>query len=230
MFLAFLGPPTYVSINSNVNQQKLPFSDPTHPPLCWRNTWMVPYQIHPLHSHILNQNHPPPQVGHNNNTALCLAAPLPTTIYTLLNPAKTVSNQLSFGLVLSPIISLLKNSCSFLFKRLGGEPGRYILPIKMMTDNEILIKGSTLDDFKVWAPPFTLSVDELRCGLPLLHYQFMLLRCGHHSLCTISWHLCLKLQYRNALLFYHFTLWSTEGSPRRAHLGTISLEYTHPSA
>ena len=32
-------------------------------------------------SHILNQNHPPPQVGHNNNTALCLAAPLPTTIY-----------------------------------------------------------------------------------------------------------------------------------------------------
>ena len=31
MFLAFLGPPTYVSINSTVNQQKLPFSDPTHP-------------------------------------------------------------------------------------------------------------------------------------------------------------------------------------------------------
>ena len=42
MFLAFLGPPTYVSINSTVNQQKLPFSDPTHPLLCWRNTWMVP--------------------------------------------------------------------------------------------------------------------------------------------------------------------------------------------
>ena len=42
MFLAFLGPSTYVSINSTVNQQKLPFSDPTHPPLCWRNTWMVP--------------------------------------------------------------------------------------------------------------------------------------------------------------------------------------------
>ena len=34
MFLTFLGPPTYVSINSTVNQQKLPFSDPTHPPLC----------------------------------------------------------------------------------------------------------------------------------------------------------------------------------------------------
>ena len=34
--------PTYVSINSTVNQQKLPFSDPTHPTLCWRNTWMVP--------------------------------------------------------------------------------------------------------------------------------------------------------------------------------------------
>ena len=29
MCLAFLGPPTYVSINSTVNQQKLPFSDPT---------------------------------------------------------------------------------------------------------------------------------------------------------------------------------------------------------
>jgi hypothetical protein len=29
MFLAFLGPPT--SINSTVNQQKLPFFDPTHP-------------------------------------------------------------------------------------------------------------------------------------------------------------------------------------------------------
>ena len=41
MFLAFLGPPTYVSINSTVNQQKLTFSEPTHPPLCWRNTWMV---------------------------------------------------------------------------------------------------------------------------------------------------------------------------------------------
>ena len=32
---------TYVSINSTVNQQKLPFSNPTHLPLCWRNTWMV---------------------------------------------------------------------------------------------------------------------------------------------------------------------------------------------
>ena len=35
-------PLTYVSINSTVNHQKLPFSDPTHPPLSWRNTWMVP--------------------------------------------------------------------------------------------------------------------------------------------------------------------------------------------
>ena len=51
----------------------------------------------------------------------------------------------------------------------------------------------------------------------------MILRCGHHSLCTISWHLCLKLQYKNDWLFYHFTLWSTEGSP---HLGTTSLGYT----
>ncbi len=34
MFLAFLGPTTYVSINSNVNQQNLQFSDTTHPPLC----------------------------------------------------------------------------------------------------------------------------------------------------------------------------------------------------
>jgi hypothetical protein len=50
----------------------------------------------------------------------------------------------TFGLVLSPIILLLKNSCSFLFKRLG-EPGRYILPIKMMTDNEILIKGNAIE-------------------------------------------------------------------------------------
>ena len=29
-------------INSTVNHQKLPFSDPTHPPLWWRNTWMPP--------------------------------------------------------------------------------------------------------------------------------------------------------------------------------------------
>ena len=28
MFLAFLGPPTHLSINSTVNQQKCPFSDP----------------------------------------------------------------------------------------------------------------------------------------------------------------------------------------------------------
>ena len=39
MFLAFLGPPSHlhVSVISTVNQQKLPFSDPTHPPLCCRN-------------------------------------------------------------------------------------------------------------------------------------------------------------------------------------------------
>ena len=44
MFLALLWAhlPTYVSINRTVNQQKMPFSDPTHPPLCWRNTWMIP--------------------------------------------------------------------------------------------------------------------------------------------------------------------------------------------
>ena len=33
-------------IYSTVNHQELPFSDPTHPPLWWRNTWMVPYQIY----------------------------------------------------------------------------------------------------------------------------------------------------------------------------------------
>ena len=41
----YFRPSTYVSI-STVNQQNLPFSDPTHPPthpiLCWRNTWMFP--------------------------------------------------------------------------------------------------------------------------------------------------------------------------------------------
>ena len=26
-----------------VNHQELPFSGPTHPPLWWRNTWLVPY-------------------------------------------------------------------------------------------------------------------------------------------------------------------------------------------
>ena len=29
-------------IYSTVNHQKLPFYDPTHPPLWWRNTWMFP--------------------------------------------------------------------------------------------------------------------------------------------------------------------------------------------
>ena len=33
MFLTFLGPPTSLMIYSTVNHQKLPFSDPTHPPL-----------------------------------------------------------------------------------------------------------------------------------------------------------------------------------------------------
>ena len=36
----FLDPSTYV-MNSTVNQQKLPFSDPTHPSLSWRKSWMV---------------------------------------------------------------------------------------------------------------------------------------------------------------------------------------------
>ena len=34
MLLAFLDPPTFVSKNSTVNQQKLPFSDPIYLPLC----------------------------------------------------------------------------------------------------------------------------------------------------------------------------------------------------
>ena len=29
-------------IYSTLNHQELPFSDPTHPPLWWRNTWMLP--------------------------------------------------------------------------------------------------------------------------------------------------------------------------------------------
>ena len=33
MFLTVLGPPTSLMIYSTVNHQKLPFSDPTHPPL-----------------------------------------------------------------------------------------------------------------------------------------------------------------------------------------------------
>ena len=35
----------FLMIYSTVNHQKLPFSDPNHPPLWWRNTWMVPYQV-----------------------------------------------------------------------------------------------------------------------------------------------------------------------------------------
>ena len=42
MFLTFLGPPTSLMIYTTVNHQKLPISNPTHPPLWWRNTWMVP--------------------------------------------------------------------------------------------------------------------------------------------------------------------------------------------
>ena len=56
MFLAFLGPPTYVSINSTVNQQKLPFSDPTHQPLCWHNTWMVPKRFGSKFSFLCGQD------------------------------------------------------------------------------------------------------------------------------------------------------------------------------
>ena len=44
IFLTFLGPSTSLMIYRTVNHQKLPFSDPTHPPLWWRNTWMVPNQ------------------------------------------------------------------------------------------------------------------------------------------------------------------------------------------
>ena len=32
----------FLMIYSTVNHQRLPFSDPTHPPLWWRNTWMPP--------------------------------------------------------------------------------------------------------------------------------------------------------------------------------------------
>ena len=32
-------------IYSTINHQELPFSDQTHPPLWWRNAWMVPNQI-----------------------------------------------------------------------------------------------------------------------------------------------------------------------------------------
>ena len=42
MFLTSLGPLSPLMIYSTVNHQKLPFSDPTNPPLWWRNTWMVP--------------------------------------------------------------------------------------------------------------------------------------------------------------------------------------------
>ena len=44
MFWTFLGPPNSLMIYSTINHQKLPFSDPTHPPLWWRNTWMAPNQ------------------------------------------------------------------------------------------------------------------------------------------------------------------------------------------
>ena len=36
-------------IYSTLNHQKLPFSDPTHPPLWWRNTWMLPNADFPLY-------------------------------------------------------------------------------------------------------------------------------------------------------------------------------------
>ena len=44
IFLTFLGPPSSLMIYSTVNHKKLPFSDPIHPPLWWRNNWMVPYK------------------------------------------------------------------------------------------------------------------------------------------------------------------------------------------
>ena len=42
MFFTFLDPPTSLMIYSTVNHEKLPYSDPNHPPLWWCNTWMVP--------------------------------------------------------------------------------------------------------------------------------------------------------------------------------------------
>ena len=44
MFLAFLGPPTYLRQHKQYckSAEIAIFFDPTHPPLCWRNTWMVP--------------------------------------------------------------------------------------------------------------------------------------------------------------------------------------------
>ena len=41
-------------IYSTVNHQELPFSDPTHPPLWWRNTWMVPYVLN--HPSVIDYN------------------------------------------------------------------------------------------------------------------------------------------------------------------------------
>ena len=46
-------PPTSLMIYSIVNHQKLPFSDTIHPPLWWRNTWMVPYQAETIITTIL---------------------------------------------------------------------------------------------------------------------------------------------------------------------------------
>ena len=42
--------------SSTVNHQKLQFSDPTHPPIWWRNTWTVPYKaaLPKLHTHFEN--------------------------------------------------------------------------------------------------------------------------------------------------------------------------------
>ena len=53
---------TILMIYSTVNHQKLPFSDPTHPPLWWRNTWMVPLQN--LHSTL------------TNNSFFCVSCPI----------------------------------------------------------------------------------------------------------------------------------------------------------
>ena len=43
-FGPFLGPPSYVSIDSTVNQQKTTLLWP-HPLICCRNIWMVPYPL-----------------------------------------------------------------------------------------------------------------------------------------------------------------------------------------
>ena len=51
MFFTFLDPPTFLMIYSTENHQKLPHSDPTYPPLWWRNTWTPPRYSWPIYQH-----------------------------------------------------------------------------------------------------------------------------------------------------------------------------------